>query len=315
MRVRDQAFSAENPLVSISCISFNQAQYIGKCIEGFLDQVVDFSVEILLHDDASTDGTAEIILDYAKRYPHLIKPLLQKENQFKKGVRCIHAVFNFSRSKGVFIATCEGDDYWIDESKLSQQVRFLQQHSDYTMSCHDTYVGYWNEKKTIRTAASIVGRNFLMDGPLGLLKLLKRVLNWNGDFWLSRRIKFDKTRRVLVLPQILEMYQSTIFIPTVSIVGNGEMLRNIPALIFDSPTGHKEHIFWLAIHGKTFYFNEVWGQKINQMNSLTQTRIHKNDTHSSDKQSSIRNYLARFLDLDIPEHSKKLIESFVTSNG
>lgn len=315
MKVKDQSPSTISPWVSISCISFNQAQYIGKSIEGFLNQVVDFPVEILIHDDASTDGTADIILDYAKRYPHIIKPILQKENQFKKGVRCIHAVFNFSRSKGVFIATCEGDDYWIDESKLSQQVRFLQQHNDYTMSCHDTYVGYWNEKKTVRTAASIVARNFLMDGPLSLFKLVKRILRWNGEFWLSRRIKFNKTRQVLELPQILEMYQNTIFIPTVSIVGNGELLRNIPSLIFDSPTGHKEHIFWLAIHGRVFYFDNVWGQKINQKNSLTQTRIHKRDSHNADKQSSIKNYLTRFLGLDIPDHSKKLIESFVVSNG
>ena len=72
---------ANKPLVSILCVTYNQKDYIAQTIEGFLIQKVDFPIEIIIHDDASTDGTAEIVQEYANKYPELIRPILQKENQ------------------------------------------------------------------------------------------------------------------------------------------------------------------------------------------------------------------------------------------
>ena len=102
------------PLVSICCLTYNHAPYIRDAIEGFLMQKTNFPVEILIHDDASTDGTADIIREYETRYPDIIKPIYQTENQYSKGVK-ISREYQFSRARGKYIALCEGDDYWTDK--------------------------------------------------------------------------------------------------------------------------------------------------------------------------------------------------------
>ena len=116
-------------LVSISCLTYNHAPYIKQTIDGFLMQKTNFDFEILIHDDASNDGTAKIIQEYESKYPNLIKPIYQKENQWSKG-RKGSAVFNFPRAKGKYIAMCEGDDYWTDPLKLQKQVDFLEENED-----------------------------------------------------------------------------------------------------------------------------------------------------------------------------------------
>jgi glycosyltransferase involved in cell wall biosynthesis len=88
-------------------------------------QKTDFLFEVLIHDDASTDGTEEIIREYEVKYPDIIKPLYEKENQWVKG-RKGSAVFNFPRARGKYIALCEGDDYWTDPYKLQKQVDILE---------------------------------------------------------------------------------------------------------------------------------------------------------------------------------------------
>lgn len=120
------------PLVSISCIGYNHERYIRNAIEGFLRQETAFPVEILIHDDFSTDKTADIIREYEAKYPQLIKPIYQTENQYSKGV-LISATFNWPRARGKYIALCEGDDYWIDPLKLQKQVDFLEENEDCSM--------------------------------------------------------------------------------------------------------------------------------------------------------------------------------------
>lgn len=122
-------------LVSISCITYNHAPYIRECLDGFMMQQTNFPFEVLIHDDASTDGTTEIIREYAEKYPDIIKPLYEEKNQWVKGRRG-SAVFNFPRAQGKYIALCEGDDYWTDPLKLQKQVDFLESHPDYVMCTH-----------------------------------------------------------------------------------------------------------------------------------------------------------------------------------
>ena len=126
-------------VVSISCIVYNQYNYIKKCLDGFLMQQTNFAFEILIHDDASTDGTAEIIKEYEAQYPNIIKPIYETENQWLQGRRG-SVEFNFHRARGNYIAMCEGDDYWLDPLKLQKQVDFLESHPEYTMVCSDAII-------------------------------------------------------------------------------------------------------------------------------------------------------------------------------
>lgn len=128
----------DNHLVSISCITYNHAPYIRQCLEGFMMQQCNFPFEVLIHDDASTDGTQEIIKEFQEKYPDIIKPIFQTENQFSKGVRGMMARFNFPRSQGKYIALCEGDDYWTDPLKLQKQVDFLEENEEYSFVSGNT---------------------------------------------------------------------------------------------------------------------------------------------------------------------------------
>ena len=120
--------------VSISCITYNHEPYIIECIEGFLLQKTNFAYEILIHDDASKDKTASIIREYEAKYPDIIKPIYQSENQYSKHGGGMNIKYNFPRARGKFIAMCEGDDYWTDPYKLQKQVDFLEANKDYVLS-------------------------------------------------------------------------------------------------------------------------------------------------------------------------------------
>ncbi|AHF01122.1 glycosyl transferase [Thiomicrospira aerophila AL3] len=128
----------DKPVVSICCITYNHEPYIEDALEGFLIQETDFPFEILIHDDASTDRTADIIREYEAKYPRLIKPIYQTENQYSKGLR-MNSTFNFPRAKGEYIALCEGDDYWIAAEKLQTQVELMRQHPEINISFHPAY--------------------------------------------------------------------------------------------------------------------------------------------------------------------------------
>ncbi|MGL5414436.1 MAG: glycosyltransferase family 2 protein [Clostridium sp.] len=136
----------EKILLSICCIAYNQEKYIGKAIESFLNQNVDFSIEILINDDASTDSTAQIIKYYENLYPNLIKGIYQKENQYSKGVSTAQIVRE--KAKGKYIAFCEGDDYWIDFGKLKKQVEFLEKNLEYIAVAHWCIVVDENDVET-----------------------------------------------------------------------------------------------------------------------------------------------------------------------
>ena len=120
-------------VVSISCITYNHAPYIRQALDGFIMQQTNFRFEVLIHDDCSTDGTDDIIREYATKYPDIIKPLYEEENQYQNGKPHGSAVWNFPRAKGKYIAICEGDDYWTDPLKLQKQVDFLESHPDFSM--------------------------------------------------------------------------------------------------------------------------------------------------------------------------------------
>jgi glycosyltransferase involved in cell wall biosynthesis len=124
-------------MTSICCITYNHENYIADAIESFLMQKTNFNYEILIYDDASTDKTADIIREYETKYPGLIKPIYQTENQYSKGVKTIN--FSLQRAEGKYIAICEGDDYWTDPYKLQKQVDYMEKHPECSICIHAAY--------------------------------------------------------------------------------------------------------------------------------------------------------------------------------
>ena len=116
-------------LITIACPTYNHEEYIRQCLDSLLMQKTTFSFKILIHDDASTDSTPNIISDYHKRYPHIIIPIFQKINQHSLGIKNASIILPMIKTK--YIALCEGDDYWIDPFKLQKQVDFLEKNNDY----------------------------------------------------------------------------------------------------------------------------------------------------------------------------------------
>ena len=121
----------KNPLVSVCCITYNHEPYITHTIEGLLMQKTNFPLEILIHDDASTDNTQQVVRQYVEKYPELIVPIFQKENQYSKNNGNILNSFVFPKARGKYFAICEGDDYWTDPYKLQKQVDFMEVNPDY----------------------------------------------------------------------------------------------------------------------------------------------------------------------------------------
>ena len=148
--------NSSEPLVSIDCITYNHEAYIRAALDGFLMQKTDFSFEILVHDDASTDQTANIIRNYEKKYPGIIIPIYQKENQFSKNIN-IARQYQFPRARGRYIAICEGDDYWTDPYKLKKQVDFLETNSDYGLVHCNFDKLYEKSGRIVKKASKIKG--------------------------------------------------------------------------------------------------------------------------------------------------------------
>ena len=124
------------PLVSVICTVYNHKPYIKDTLNGFLMQKTAFPFEILLHDDASTDGTTEIIRKYAEEYPHIIIPLVQTENQYSEGGNWGHPKTINPHIRGKYVALCEGDDYWTDSRKLEKQISYMETHPECSMTFH-----------------------------------------------------------------------------------------------------------------------------------------------------------------------------------
>lgn len=122
-------------MVSVCCLVYNHEKYLRKCLDGFVMQETNFKYEVLIHDDASTDHSADIIREYEAKYPDIIKPVYQTENQYSKGVK-ISRTYLYPKAKGKYLAICEGDDYWCDENKLQRQFDALECNPECKMCVH-----------------------------------------------------------------------------------------------------------------------------------------------------------------------------------
>jgi glycosyltransferase involved in cell wall biosynthesis len=136
-------------MVSIQCLVYNHEPYIRQCLDGFVAQKTNFRFEAIVHDDASTDGSVGIIKEYAEKYPDIIKPIYEEENQYSKHIPGLITNIVNKRCQGKYIAICEGDDYWTDPLKLQKQVDFLEANLDYSMCFHNAKILYEKEDMNV----------------------------------------------------------------------------------------------------------------------------------------------------------------------
>ncbi len=181
----------ENIIVSVCCTTYNHINYIEQCLNGFVSQVANFKYEILVHDDASTDGTTQIVKDYEAKYPNLFRNVYQTENQFKIQNTLTNILFKMANGK--YIALCEGDDYWTDPYKLQKQVDFLESNPEYAICFHranlkvendiqinDQYVGPEEEK-------DLLIEDFILSNPVPTVSaMFKNVIHENFEDWESK---------------------------------------------------------------------------------------------------------------------------------
>lgn len=205
------------PLVSICTLTYNQKEYVAQMLDSMLSQKTDFDFEILIHDDASTDGTADIIKDYAKQHPDIIKPLFEEENQFSKSdIKNISGIYNFPRAAGRYIAMCEGDDYWTDDRKLAVQVGYMESHPDCTLCFHSAH----------RINMGVSGD-----------KLMR---------------PYNNTR--IVSPE--EIIDKTSGYPTASLLMRADLMKALPDFYMKAPIGDIPMQLTMAAGGYGFYIDK-----------------------------------------------------------
>lgn len=207
----------EEPLVSICCITYNHEPYIRDAIEGFLIQETNFPLEILIHDDASTDKTAEIIKEYEQKHPDIIRPIYQTENQYSKGVKP-NPAYNFSRARGKYIALCEGDDYWTDPKKLQKQMDIMESNPGCTMSVHTVKIKYEGRN---------ISAGLLRPKCKNSLFTTDEIILGGGGYLATNSLMFKKN-----------------------------IIKNLPRFYLEAPVGDTPLILLCAAEGSVYYIDE-----------------------------------------------------------
>ncbi|CDD67912.1 family 2 glycosyl transferase [Eggerthella sp. CAG:368] len=209
------------PLVSVLCITFNQEKYIAQTLDSLVSQKTNFPFEVIVHDDASTDGTSRIIKEYEKRHPNIIKPILQKENQYSQGKLITQLCAPYLSGK--YFAICEGDDFWLNDNKLQIQFDYMEDNPDCSLCVHGVKK-YNNHKKKFegKIAPSSIERDFSLEeilieggGLFGTNSMFLRMddyllpdeyLHWGmGDY--PRYVYLASIGRVHYLPGLYAAYR------------------------------------------------------------------------------------------------------------
>lgn len=205
-------------MVSVQCITFNHVQLIRETLEGFLMQKTSFAYEILIHDDASTDGTTEILREYEKKYPNQIRVVYEEENKWGKGFEYNHDIL-LPLAKGKYIALCEGDDAWIDDRKLQLQVDYMEEHPECSLTLHKAYLQY----------------------PIGYSgKRMPRAMGYEKD-------------GILAFEEIFSDWKA----PTSSFLFRRNLYEKEPKFFRKAPTGDESLMYYMATEGEIYYFDRV----------------------------------------------------------
>jgi glycosyltransferase involved in cell wall biosynthesis len=189
------------PLVSICCAAFNHGRFIKDALNGFLMQETEFPFEIVIHDDASTDDTASVIREFESRYPEIITAIVQHKNQYSKGVRPFPVLY--AKSRGKYIAYCEGDDYWSDPCKLARQVEFLELNPEYVISGHNAMC--IDDKYRIIRESKLPDLHQCEHSSIDLISSRRWILTLS---WVFRKVPMEFPQELAMIENADRMYLS-----------------------------------------------------------------------------------------------------------
>jgi glycosyltransferase involved in cell wall biosynthesis len=153
---RDKEVNKIDPLVSVFITTYQHAPFIRDCLEGALMQKTTFPVEILIGEDESTDGTREICIEYAEKYPDKIRLFLRDRKTSQLYDDAGNRVCRFNGKwlrkevRGKYLAACEGDDYWNDPLKLEKQITLMEKNPDCHISFHPVFVDWGGNSKSLK---------------------------------------------------------------------------------------------------------------------------------------------------------------------
>jgi len=209
--------SVDTPLVSVIVLTYNHKDYLEQNLNGILMQKTSFPFKIYVHDDASTDGTRDIILKYYEKYPGIIVPILQSENQYSKGIRP-YSTFVYPKLNSKYVGFCEGDDYWTDPDKLRIQIEYLEQNPGCSICCHDVNIVHEG-----------------IESPREVFYNIPHKSDFRFDF----------------LSEFTDH-----FVPTPTIVTRLDILREQPANYTTLVSGDIQKILFLLSRGYGYYFSK-----------------------------------------------------------
>jgi glycosyltransferase involved in cell wall biosynthesis len=220
--VTEQNWSDDvQPIVSVFNWSYNHVNFIRQSIESILEQKTTFPIEIIIHDDASNDGTIEIIKEYEAKYPRLFRNIIQKENQWSQGKSVMEPLFNTPRGK--YIALTHGDDYWSDPNKLQKQVDFLEKNEEYVICggiTKELYqdTGFFNQTTIINENKIYSVQDYVYSNYAATCTLLfnssylNPIPEWFknlsfGDWGLVLTILYRSKKKIIVLSDEMGVYR------------------------------------------------------------------------------------------------------------
>lgn len=221
--ITEQVWPEETlPLVHIRTMTYMHENYIRDCIEGILMQKTTFPVQVLIHDDASTDLTADIVREYEQKYPHLIRAFYQEKNTYsikdKTEKRVLRQTFMSWRT-GKYEALCEGDDFWTDPMKLQKQITHLLNNPDTSVCVHGADILDASTGKFAGTIMPCKGNKIF---------IVEEIIKGGGGLFATNSMVFPTRYR-----------------------------ENLPAFYHISPVGDYPLMINFALRGKVFFMGEI----------------------------------------------------------
>lgn len=216
----DDSLKNKDVVISVFCLTYNHKKYIRKTLDGFAGQRTSVGIEVLIFDDASTDGTSDIVREYAREYPDLFHVFIAKTNTYNHCDRK-PAIMDLREKnlRGKYVALCEGDDYWVYRDKLQKQYEIMESMPNVSL-CYHNAIRY-NE-----AMCEVVPQTLDMDS--GIVEPIEIFRAFHGRPATS------------------------------SFMFRRELWCNVPKIFMISPVGDEPIRFWCAYNGDIYYIDKVW---------------------------------------------------------